>query len=120
MLRLKRFKEGVWFDVPNFEGVKVKVRPISYSQTTKIMSKHKTKVEVDGKIVDDYDEMSLTLELFRYILEDFKGIEVEEDLTKDEIKELIFDCDELREFISEKANELKNIYRKDFDKDVKN
>jgi len=131
MVRLKRYKEGVWFNVPGLDGVRVKVRPIYHSQVTRIMNKHRKKVvveitteeagvlkekrEKEFKVVDDYDEAAIAFDLFNYTLEDFEGIDAEGD-----VKTAIFDCDPLREFISEKAGELKKKYEEEFEEDLKN
>ena len=115
MVRLKRYKEGVWFSIPGLDGVRVKVRPIYHSQVTKIMNKHRKKVLVGDKVVDDYDEAAIAFDLFNYTLEDFEGIDAEGD-----VKTAIFDCDPLREFISEKAGELKKKYEEEFEEDLKN
>lgn len=120
MLKLKRFNKGVWFNVPDFPGVRVKVRAASHKKTTEILRKHKAKVGVGDQIVDDFDEAAVALELFKYILEDFEGIECEEELSKDEIKEIIYEYDKLRDFISEKSAELREKIQGEFDKDLKN
>ena len=112
-MKLKRYKEGVWFDV--CDGVRVKVRPIYHSQVAKIMNKHRKKVIAGDRVVDDYDEAAIAFEIFNYTLEEFEGIEADGD-----VREAIFDNDPLREFISEKAGMLKEKYEKEFEEDLKN
>ena len=120
MLKLKRFDKGVWCDVPGLDGVKVKVRPASHKKIAEIMSAHKRKIDTGKELIDEVDEAGFALDLFRYILEDFDGIECEEELSKDEMKDIIYDYDDLREFISQKSGELREKIQKELEEDLKN
>jgi hypothetical protein len=122
MLKLKRFKEGTWFDWPELDGVKVKVRPVGTSKAFELAKKHRKKIVIQApdpanprrkinEVFTDVDEASVTLELFNYALEDWEGItlspeEGEPEPSREEVKKAIFDHDELRRFIIDKAREL--------------
>ena len=99
MLKLKRFDKAEWFTVPEFEGVRLLIKPSSFVSTTKILSTTKRKIKVDKEFVDDYDDGAFALALFKDILVDFEGIETDGDLTKDEQKEVIYYFD-----VSKEAN----------------
>lgn len=120
MLKLKRFDKGIWYDVPKLKGVRVKIRPASHGKVTEIITKYRKKVDVGDRLIDDFDEAQISLDLFKYILEDFEGIECEDDLTEEEMKEVIYDYDYLREFISEKSGELREKVQKELEEDLKN
>lgn len=120
MLKLKRFDKSIWYNVPKLNGVRVKVRAASHAKTAEIISKFRKKVDIGDKLTDDFDEARIAIELFKHILDDFEGIECEDDLTKDEIKEVIYDYDYLRDFISEKSGELRDKIQAELEEDLKN
>jgi len=120
MLKLKRFDKPEWFEVPQLEGVRLLIKPASFKRTTQLLSSAKRKAEVDGKYVDDYDDSKFALELFKDLLVDFEGVEAEEGLSKDEIKELMYEYSIFRDFVSEKANELYKNTESKLEEELKN
>jgi len=120
MLKLKRFDKPEWFEVPKLEGVRLLIRPASFKRTTQLLSSVKRKTEVDGKYIDDYDDSKFALNLFKELLVDFEGVEVDGDLSKDEIKELMYEYSIFREFVSEKANELYKAAEDKLEEELKN
>lgn len=130
-MKIKR-AEGVWFDYPDDPLVSVKVNPVPWSKALEVRSKVKKKLVIrlpnsdpsdptpeKTEIIDDFDEFAYTLQLFFYIFEDWKGIEVGE-ATRKEIKELVFDYPPLRDFIFAKSNELTESLAKREDRELKN
>ncbi len=128
MLKLKRFTEGVWCDVPEriAAGVSFKIRPIHAKQYLSLKeSCKKTKMAVAGsdgnmQITDDYDEAKLFWLTFSYMLQEWKGIEVEGAASDDEIREEIFNRAPLRDFINEMANKLLAKEETRFEEELKN
>lgn len=129
-LKLKRFQEGQWFDYPEATGVRFLIRPLPLSKGLEIRSKIRERVatEIETKtgkqkgtkvttLLEDVDSAKFTWEIFDYILQDVHGVTLEDDpnASLDEIKKVIFDNPELREFISEKSE----IVRQDSDQKLK-
>jgi len=120
MLKLKRFDKPQWFDVPQFEGVRLLIKPASFKTTTQILSTVKRKVKTEDGYIDDFDDGKFALELFKELLVDFEGIEVDGDPSKDEVKELLYEYEFFRTFVSEKANELYKTIEQELDEELKN
>lgn len=128
-LKLKRFQEGQWFTYPDAEGVRFLIRPLPLSVGLAIRSKIRERVATEvetqrgktkGKIttlLEDVDSAKFTWEIFSYILQDVEGVSIEGevDTPLDDIKKIIFDTVELREFISEKSESI----REDGDRKLK-
>jgi len=120
-LKLKRFQEGQWFPYPDAEGVRFLIRPLPLSVGLQIRSRIRERVatEVDtlrgktkGKVttlLEDVDSSKFTWEIFNYILQDVEGISIEGevDTSLEDLKTIIFDNVELREFISEKSESIR-------------
>lgn len=137
MLRLKT-KKGVWVDYPQATGVRLKIIPISFSESLRILYNVKEKKVVDNfpvdpkdptkrgvQIVDDYNDGLFLWELFDRVLEQWEGIEIERDegdpaLGPKEIKRILFDNDELREFVFKSARELAEAEAKREEEERKN
>jgi hypothetical protein len=120
MLKLKRFSEGMWIDYPGAEGVRFLIRPLQLSQGLAIRSKVRKPIPIDvptpgarrdkvTSLMEDVDTGHFTWGIFDYILQDFEGIGVEgeAEVSKDEIKKLIFDNNTIRDFILEKSEWLR-------------
>jgi len=120
MLKLKRFDKPQWFDVPQFEGVRLLIKPASFKTTTQILSTVKRKVKTEDGYIDDFDDGKFALELFKELLVDFEGIEVDGNPSKDEVKELLYEYEFFRTFVSEKANELYKTIEQELDEELKN
>lgn len=126
MLKLKRFKEGVWADFLEVPGVRVKVRPVPLGYQLELRSKLRKRVPIDvepGKppqFIEDVDEGALLWSVFSHTLEDWEGIEVEGNPTPEEIKKAIFDHDGLRQFIIDKSRELSQTEEKKIEEETKN
>lgn len=139
MLRLKRFKEGVSVDYPGAVGVKFKIRPVTFSESMKILSEVKEKKMIDGfpmdtkdptkkgppQVVDDYRDAAFLWKTFDYALESWEGIDpIPEDeeipLGPVEIKSLIYDNNPMREFIFKTARELAERETEKMDGERKN
>jgi len=120
MLKLKRFDKAEWFDVPGVDGVRLLIKPASFSTATKLLSKAKRKAKIDGDIVDDYDDSAFALELFKETLVDFEGVEADGDLTKDQMKELMYDYSIFRDFVAAKSQELYRKIEEALEADLKN
>ena len=109
-LKLKRFNEGVWFDYP--AGGRFKIRPLGPKDYLTIReASRKGKIAVfkgssQFEIVDDYDEAKFFWATFSYMLQAWEGIEVDGASTDDEIREAIFNDKDIRDFITDKANEI--------------
>jgi len=128
-LKLKRFQEGQWFTYPDAEGVRFLIRPLPLSVGLEIRSRIRERVATEvetlrgktkGKVttlLEDVDSSKFTWEIFKYILEDVEGISIEGELdtSPEDIKSVIFDTVELREFISEKSESI----REDGDRKLK-
>lgn len=134
-LKLKRFQEGQWFDYPDAEGVRFLIRPLPLSVGLSIRSKIRERVatEIETKqgkqkgqkvttLLEDVDSAKFTWEIFDYILQDVKGIEIEGDssASMEDLKKVIFDTVELREFISEKSEAIRQDGEKKFKDEIKN
>ena len=134
MLKLKRFKEGVWYPVPDLPNVKMKIRPVPLAMAMELQAKASKKVAVlveDPKdprrveIVDDMNFGAFTWALFDHSLEAWEGIslEVEEgdpELTDEDVKRAIFDEPKLRQFVVRKARELLDATMDKLEKERKN
>ncbi len=129
MLKLKKFNEGVWCDVPEEicpGGVSLKIRSIHGKQYLTLKESCKRGkvaiLEPDGKIqiADDYDDAKLFWITFSHMLEAWKGIEVEGAKNDDEIREEIFNRQPLRDFITEMADKLLTEEKKIFEEELKN
>ena len=136
-MKLKRFKEGVWVDYPKAKEVRFKIRPVTFSQSLSILSEVKEKrVVVDypdskdpskkgPQIVDDYKDGAFLWKMFDQALEAWDGITVDQDegeapLGPMEIKKVIFDNNDVREFIFESARNLLEAQGKKEEEERKN
>lgn len=137
MLKL-RTKKGVWVEYPHAVGVKLKIQAISFSESLRVLSGVKEKKVVDNfpidpkdltkrgiQVVDDYNDGVFLWELFDRVLEQWEGIEVEQDegeptLGPKEIKRVLFDNDLLREFIFKMAREFAEAEAKQQEEERKN
>lgn len=120
MLKLKRFDKPQWFEMPQVEGVRLLIKPASFKRTTQLLSSTKRKIKVDDEYVDVYDDGEFALKLFKELLVDFEGVEAGEGLSKDEIKELLYEYEVFRNFVSEKANDLYKQVEQELEKELKN
>lgn len=134
MLKLKRFKEGVWYPVPDLKGVRMKIRPVPLGTAMELRGESSKKVAVAVKdpsdprrveIVDDMDYGKFTWELFNHALEAWEGIvlevgEGEEKPTDEDVKRAIFDEPKLRQFVVTKARELLDSTVDELEKERKN
>jgi len=107
MLKLKRFEEPVWFEFQ--AGVSFFIKPLSKYDLVDIRLRSKRKMVLQGnsgrEIIDDYDPVAVTLEIFKTILIDWKGIEIEGETkpTREAVIKGLFEVDEVREFIFKHA-----------------
>jgi hypothetical protein len=106
MMKLKRFDEGIWYDY--FDGVRLKVKPLNRKDVLDFRAKvkHKLSIDVAGeqKIIDDFNEADFIWAIFKNSLEDWTGIFTDDAGTKARHED-IFNDDNLREFIFQKAND---------------
>lgn len=134
-LKLKRFQEGQWFDYPEAEGVRFLIRPLPLSVGLSIRSKIRERVatEIETKtgkqkgtkittLLEDVDSAKFTWEIFDYILQDVQGITLDDDpkASIDDIKKVIFDNVELREFISEQSETIRSGGEQKLKDEIKN
>jgi hypothetical protein len=123
-LKLKRFNEGIWFDYP--AGGRFKIRPLQPKDYFDLREQSKagklvvSKPDGQPEYVDNYNEALFFWKVFQRILEDWADIEVEGATTKDEVKETIFNNHALRDFISDRSNELSAKTNIDFEEELKN
>jgi len=135
MLKLKRFKQGEWFDFPGALGVRLKIRPVQGTVGLDLQKKVRKAVPIDlpslrdpskkfTTLLEDINSADFAWEVFNYMLEDFEGIEIEGDsgliTDKIEIKKAIFSEEALREFISGKSEELVKIQSGKMEEEIKN
>lgn len=127
MLKLKRFKEGIWTEYPNAVGVRLKIRPVVFSQSLDILAEIKEKKVIDDypidpkdltkrgpQVIDDYESGVFLTKMFDRALEAWEGIEVELEEGEVapgpvELKKILFDNDPLREFVFQKAREYATL-----------
>jgi hypothetical protein len=137
MLKLKP-KKGVWVDYPNATGVRLKIRPVYFSESLRILSDTKEKRIVENfpidvkdpskrgpQVVDDYNDGVFLQESFDRTLEAWEGIEIEQEegepaLGPKEIKQVLFDNDALREFVFKTARALVDAESKQQGEERKN
>lgn len=136
-MKLKRFKEGIWVPYPKATEVEFKIRPQAFSATMDILAQVKEKRVVDGwpdprdpskkgpTVVDDWKDGAFLWGVFDRALEEWRGIDPtpegeELSLPPSEIKRLIFDNDEMREFIFQKSRELLEKESSKLDEERKN
>jgi len=136
MLKLKRFSSGQWFDYPKASGVRLLIRPLQLSSGLSIRSKIRGTIPTDVKdpktqksvtvLMEDVDTGRFSWEIFDYMLVDFEGIQIEgEDgktieVSKSELKIAIFDDTNLRDFVSEKSEWLRDNGAQKLEDEVKN
>jgi len=138
MLKLKAKRKGVWVEYPHAVGVRLRILPISFSESLRILYGVKEKKVVDNfpidpkdstkrgtQIVDDYDDGLFLWESFDRALEQWEGIEVEQEegepaLGPKEIKRVLFDNDLLRNFVFRSARELAEVEAKREEEERKN
>ena len=124
MLKLKRFSEGVWFDYP--EGGKFKIRPVTPRDFLELHEKARKgksiikNIEGKPEVIDDYDEFHFSWLLFCHMVEDWKELEVDGAKTPDEIREAIFNEMVLRDWITERARDVANLYKEQLEQESKN
>jgi hypothetical protein len=137
MLKLKQ-KKGIWIDYPNAVGVRLKIRPVYFSESLRLLDDTKEKVVVDNfpldpkdaskrgpQVVDNYDDGEFLQRSFDRALEAWEGIEIEQEegepaLGPKEIKQVLFDNDALRDFVFKKARELVEAESKQQEEERKN
>lgn len=66
--------EAVWKEVPDYKGVKFKIKPLTPEYIKKINAKYTIKKRVGGKTSEDTDKDGLDKEWDDNIIEDWKGI----------------------------------------------
>lgn len=136
MLKLKRFKQGEWFDYPGSIGVRLRIRPIQSTTGLELQSKIRTTItrEVSSPrnpsrkipiVLEDVDSNKLAWEIFDYMLEDFEGISMEDEagqpiVDKAEIKRQLFSVAQVRDFITDKAEGLTEAGVKQWEDETKN
>jgi len=137
MLKLKS-RKGIWVDYPNAAGVRLKIRPVSFSESLGILSGIKEKkvvkdFPIDPKdpsklgnhIVDDYNDGAFLQESFDRALEAWEGIELDVEEGEPapgpkEIRRALFDNDPLREFVFKTAREFIEAETKQEESERKN
>jgi hypothetical protein len=148
---LKKNDSGIWYDLPSvFEvkdeegkvirsfnlptGVRLKIRALPLSKAFDLQSKVRKKVLVRvpterdpskslPEFIDDANPEGLVVESFRYMLQEWEGIELDEsvqNLKPDDIKDLLFDHDGIRLFVTSKANEQLEAVRNQKEKEEGN
>jgi hypothetical protein len=136
MLTLKRLSEGVWFDYPQVEGVRLKVRPVTLAKGQEIRNSLRTKKYMEfpdpkrkgkkfSQVVDDVDDGAVLRAIWDYALEAFEGIGVEDAtgaILSDpkQIRDAIYESDDLRDFISERSAELRESGEQKLEDELKN
>jgi hypothetical protein len=138
MLKLKRFKEAVRIEYPNAVGVWLSIRPVTFTQSMDILSEVKEKkvmidYPIDPKdpskkgpqVIDDYKDGAFLWKMFDQALLAWEGIEVELDegetpLGPAEMKRVMFNNTQLREFVFSKARELADGEVKKMEEEKKN
>lgn len=121
MLKLKRFSEGVWYDYP--DGGRFKIRPLLPKDFIELreLTRHKIAIKnIHGvqEIIDDYDDGKLNILLFKFIVEDWKDVEVEGN--PDEVRDILFNNSMLRDWISDRSRELGTKVSGAFEEESKN
>jgi len=132
-MKLKRFSEPVWIKYPEASEVEFLIRPMKFSDSLDVRSKIRQRAPTEltdeagrkrMEILEDIDLGLFTWEIFNGVLEDWKGIEVEDvqDPQKDrlEIKKAIFNEETFRTFIMKKADELQKAEQRKLEAERKN
>lgn len=127
MLNLKRFDRSVWFDYPKGEGVRFKIRPYSKKASLECMaraSRLMTKIDEDWKesLTETPSRLLLVWEMFAYCLEDWKGIQFSgsEVISRKDALEALFEDDNIKEFVFEAANRLREDEENALEAELKN
>lgn len=103
----KNFKEnnGYWFDYPEDNEVKFKIRPL-YPEKANEFARKSVRINPKGFKEIDNDKLS---ELTRnYIIEDWEGVIVDgnNECNNEAKKKLVLYCDSILKFIISKSTEL--------------
>jgi hypothetical protein len=136
MLKLKRYSAGQWFDYPKAPGVKLLIRPLHLTAGLSLRSKVREKVVIDvidpktkrlvSTLMEDIDSGRFSWEVFNYMLEDFEGISMTDDndkvieVSQEELKRAIFDDPDLRDFVGEKSEFLREQGSNKLEGELKN
>jgi len=125
MLNLERFNEEIWFDWPDAEGVRLKIKPCSRKDLLDLRSKVKRKmgISIEGRteIVDDYNEADFLWGMFTLCLQKWEGINFGgKNPTKESMLTAIFNHDGLREFVFQKARESSTMLENKLEEELKN
>lgn len=136
MLKLKRYSIGQWFDYPKAPGVKLLIRPLHLTTGLNLRSKVRSRVVMDvvdpktnksvSTLMEDIDSGLFSWEVFNYMLQDFEGISMTDDkdkiveVPKDEMKRAIFDDPDLRDFVGEKSEFLREQGSQKLEGELKN
>lgn len=126
MLKLKRFNEGVWYDFPSDPSVKFKIRAMTPKKLIELKEKSKKgKIAVlkpggYTEVIDDNDDALLNSEIFAWMLEDYKGIEFDGNISDGEFKDIIFNHVQFRDFITDKSYDLFKLESQRIETELKN
>lgn len=128
MLKLKRFDEAVWYNLPEASGVRLKIRPLSSRKMLELRNEAKQgKVAVsmpdeEVQIVDDFNDFVYEWKMFQFCLDDWEGISIdgEEEAKKEDVREAIFNNVVLRRFVLQKSLEVMSLENKKFEEELKN
>jgi len=117
----KGFKEntGYWFDYPDDNEVKIKIKPL-YPEKANELARKSIRINPKGFKEVDNEKMS---ELTRnYIIENWKGIIVDgkEDCTNEAKTKLALFCDNIIKFVIIKSTELADIISNQNEEALKN
>lgn len=117
----KDFKSnsGYWFDYPDDNEVKIKIRPL-YPEKANEFARKSIRINPKGFKEIDNDKLA---ELTRnYIIEDWKGIIVDdkEECTNDAKTKLALFCDNIIKYIVSKSSELADIISTQNEESLKN
>jgi hypothetical protein len=123
-MKLKNFNEAVWFDYPDAQGVRIRVRPVPQFTLMELRNKiHENFAhEIDGRIeVSDYvDKGRLIWEIFDYGVIDWEGIEIEGVKEKVGQKKSIYNFQPLCVFALEKIFEVTAAIANKVEQELKN
>lgn len=119
MLKLKRFDEGVWFDYST--SIRFKIRAMTPKKLIELREKsRRDKSFVSGEITEQYDGSILNTEIFRWMIEEWRGIEFDGNPSPEECKDIIFNHLVFRDFITDKSYELFRVESARVEDELKN
>jgi len=123
-MKIKRHTKGVRVQYPKASEVFLTIRPTYFSESMNFLEGAKEKrvmldFPIDPKdpskkgphIIDNYKEGAFLWEAFDHALESWEGIDVEQDegeapLGPKEVKKVLYDDTDLREFVMKTSREL--------------